>query len=368
MNEAIVDVLIPVHTDTRPIARAVSSVLAGTSAAVRVSVIVHNTKVAPIVANLGLLADDARVQVLPFADGIPSPAGPFNFAIGATTAPFFVLVGSDDQLETGAIDSWLTVQREQRAEMVVARIAHVGGGNDASPLLRWRGPALLHPEKDRLTYRSAPLGLISRRAFGTLRFTEGLPSGEDIVFANTIWFSGERLAHDRTGPAYLGHSDAGDRVTFLERPVPVDFAFLPLLFSADWYLKLGRAARTSIALKLLRLNVLDAVVARSIRLMANEADLGSLRNVIDRILESAPGCDRLLSRVDSAVIAAVQTDVNTLPTAIAGLGHRWELRNPGSVIARNPLFSLRREGAGRWLASSLRALSLVPRQATVDAG
>ncbi|WP_309616275.1 glycosyltransferase family A protein [Salinibacterium sp.] len=367
MQQSTVDVLIPVHSHTRPIARAVSSVLLGTSAPVKVLVIAHNIDAALIVANLGSLADDPRVQVLPFADGIPSPAGPFNFGIASTTSPFFSLLGSDDEFEHGAIDSWLSVQREQRASMVIARIQHVGGGNDASPLLRWRGPALLDPVKDRLTYRSAPLGLISRAAFGALRFTEGLPSGEDVVFANSIWFSGDRLAHDRFGPAYRGFTDGHDRVTASSRPVSVDFAFLPLLLTADWYLRLSGAARTSIAMKLLRLNVLDAVVSRRDSSTWSEEDTASLRQVVTQVLESAPGCERLLSRLDAAVIAAVRFDLAGLPAAVAALELRWELKNPHSVLSQSLAMTLRREGAARWLFASLTALTLLPREVNQNA-
>ena len=43
--------------------------------------------------------------------------------------------------------------------------------------------------------------------------SEGLPSGEDIVFGLEVWFSGEEIAFDARGPAYLVHSDGDERVT-----------------------------------------------------------------------------------------------------------------------------------------------------------
>ena len=60
--------------------------------------------------------------------------------------------------------------------------------------------------------------------FGELRFTEGLPSGEDVAFVTRMWFSGAPLAFDRTGPAYLENDDATDRVSFTLRSVADDYA------------------------------------------------------------------------------------------------------------------------------------------------
>ena len=64
-----VDLVIAVHTAQRPIERAVASVLSGTVAPVRVTVVCHGVDVALIMARLGSFADDPRVRLLPFADG-----------------------------------------------------------------------------------------------------------------------------------------------------------------------------------------------------------------------------------------------------------------------------------------------------------
>ncbi len=118
MTEPLVDVTIAVHSSTRPIARAVASVIDHTSAAVRVNVVAHNIDPEIIRENLGAYASDPRVRLLSLHDGIPSPAGPMNHGFANSTAPFISVIGSDDELAPGAIDSWLSVQAETGATPV----------------------------------------------------------------------------------------------------------------------------------------------------------------------------------------------------------------------------------------------------------
>ncbi|WP_309616274.1 glycosyltransferase family A protein, partial [Salinibacterium sp.] len=258
-----VDVVVAVHTVTRPIARAVDSVLAGTTAATRVTVIAHNIDPDVIAANLGDLMADRRVRLLSLHDSVPSPAGPFNLGLDRATAPFVSVMGSDDTFDPGAVDSWLSLQRRHNAGMVLARIRHDGGGSDSYPPVRLGRTQRLDGVKDRLSYRSAPLGLISRQHFGDLRFSEGLPSGEDLAFVTRMWFSGVPLAFDSTGPAYVGHHDEGDRVTSAQRDVSVDFRFLDEIYPTTWFARFTNDQRTALAAKFLRMHVFDAILARS---------------------------------------------------------------------------------------------------------
>ena len=121
----LVDVTIAVHSASRPIRRAVASVLDGTEAPVRVIVVAHNIDPAIIRDNLGDLATDDRVLMLDLQDGIRSPAGPMNAGFANSTAPFIALLGSDDEFAPGALDSWLRVQRSTGASTVIPKIAPV---------------------------------------------------------------------------------------------------------------------------------------------------------------------------------------------------------------------------------------------------
>ena len=72
----LVDLVIAVHSTERPIERAVRSVLAHTDAPTRVTVAVHEVDPTGISDRLGDLARDDRVRLLPYSDGLRSPAGP----------------------------------------------------------------------------------------------------------------------------------------------------------------------------------------------------------------------------------------------------------------------------------------------------
>jgi hypothetical protein len=355
MPAPLVDLVIPVHSASRPVARAVASVVEGTAAPVRVSVVAHNIDPAVISANLGAHAAHPAVRLLALADGIASPAGPMNHGLDRAEAPCVSVMGSDDELAPGAIDSWLRLRAQTSATAIIARVDILGRGMDPYPPVRnGRRTRDLDARKDRLAYRSAPLGLVDRGRFGHVRFTEGLASGEDLAYSAEVWFTG-RTAYDRTGPAYLVHDDAGDRVTFSPRSVAEDFAFLAAIETATWFTSLATAERRALAIKILRVHFFDAVLLRLRSpggIAAHAADLGA---IVARLEAIAPGVVALLARVDRRVIDAVTSDRPDPEQILALLGARWNYRSAGALMTRNPLLSLSRQAPLRTLYAGLRS-------------
>ena len=360
MTQYLVDLTIAVHSGTRPIARAVASVLDHTNAAVRVNVVAHNIDPQIIRENLGRFATDPRVRLLELRDGIPSPAGPMNHGFASSTAPFLSLMGSDDELAPGAIDSWLALQSQTNADVVLARIQLANGRTDPYPPVRWslRGARQrrLDGRKDRLAYRSAPLGLISRERFGDLRLSEGLASGEDLAYTLTLWFDGANIAYDLAGPAYVENADASDRVTADPRSVARDFAFLPEIEAASWFVGTTRAERTAIVLKLVRIHFFDAVLARSSsdeQLAEHRNDLVNLLAQFDRI---APGYSRLLSRADCTVFSTLRDGAAQAEHVRTALTARHTYLSPATLITRNPLLALHAQGPFRTLFAGYQVM------------
>ncbi|MHA3725083.1 glycosyltransferase [Leucobacter sp. HY1910] len=338
MTEPLVDLTIAVHSASRPIKRAVASVLDHTTAAVRVNVVAHNIDPEVIRANLGDYAHDARLRLLELRDGIPSPAGPMNHGFATSTAPFISVMGSDDELAPGAIDSWLALQRTTGAEAVLARIQLATGRPDPYPPVRLGlRTTRLDGRKDRLAYRSAPLGLIDRRRFGDLRLTEGLPSGEDLTYSLTVWYTGKHLAYDLGGPAYVINDDAPDRVTSAPRPIAQDFAFLDELEGLDWFAGAPRQDRVAIIVKLIRIHVFDAILARA----RTQADLDSNRAgllaLLARFERIAPGALALLSRADRRVFDVLADEGGTPADIAHALDRRHVYLSVSSLLPRNPL-------------------------------
>ena len=343
MSPSTTDVIIAVHTASRPIRRAVRSVIDHNGPNVRVMVVAHNIDLDIIKQNLEEYADHPRVAFAELRDGIGSPAGPMNLGLELSAADFVSVMGSDDELEPGTVDSWLALQQKSNADAVLTTIRHVGGVLVRSPPARpWRRMKM-DAVKDRLAYRSAPLGLISRTKFPDVRFSEGLASGEDLPFSTFVWFTAKNLAFDRTGPAYLVHDDAEDRVTAAPRPIDDDFVFLDLIIDSPWGKLLSRQQKTALAVKLLRMHVLDAVVNRE-SVGWNEGERQSLSRIILKIQEWSQGPENYLSALDYKVIDGIVTGSSTMEQMMSLIRLRWEYRSPAVILPRNPFYFLHRQG------------------------
>jgi len=348
-----VDLVVAVHSTGRPVERAVASVLDGTRSAVRVTVVCHNIGRAEIAGKLGPLAADPRVRLVEHVDGVRSPSGPFNRGMDEATAPFTSIMGSDDTLEPGAVDSWLRKQRADDADVVVTRLRHAAGPVVPTPPVRPGRTRRLDGTRDRLSYRSAPLGLVRREAFPSLRLTEGAPVGGDIAFVLALWFSGRRISYDRTGPAYVIGADAVDRVTFRPKPVAEEFTYLPSLVEAEWFMDLPARARASYAVKFLRVQVFGAVHNRPDPAFWTREERDDLRDVTRRVLGFAPGAERVLSVADRRLLDAV-LDVGTPVDRLFALSEaRRRYRSAAAVLTRDPSRLLAREAPLRFMTASV---------------
>lgn len=81
---------------------------------------------------------------------------------------------------------------ETGADAVLARIESADGTLTRTPPARPRRRHRLDPVRDRLAYRSAPLGLLRRATIERLglRFPTGLSTGEDLPFTTRLWTAG----------------------------------------------------------------------------------------------------------------------------------------------------------------------------------
>jgi hypothetical protein len=353
VTQPLVDLIIAVHTPQRPIARAVASVLRNTRSEVRVSVVCHNTDAGLIQAELDAFSGDHRLRLLECTDGIRSPSGPFNAGLDAATAPFTSIMGSDDELRPGTIDSWLALQRKHNAAVVISRLAHASGKPVPTPPTRpWRSSGL-DAVTDRLSYRSAPLGLVSRDEFGDLRLVPGLPTGEDIGYVTRLWFSGATIAFDRRGPAYVIHNDAADRVTFVAKPVAEELRFLPLLLNDPAVLSLSGTQKASLAVKLLRIHLFGAVWNRRDAQLWDAAERENLAALTRQCLQLAPHAERVLARADRALLDTILDPSASSERLIQQAVRRRRFPLPDTVIPRNIAYVAARDAPLRLLFSSV---------------
>ncbi len=349
-----VDVVIPVHEASRPIERAVGSALRNT-VPLRVTVVAHDLNADAVRARLGALADDARVRVVEHRDGLRRPAGPFNHGLDLATAAFVSVMGSDDELEPHAIDSWHRRAVRDGAEAVIPVLVHANGRLVPTPPTRPLRARGLSITKDRLSYRSAPLGLVSRERFPELRFDTSVATGEDIGFVTRVWSGASRVSFDRRGPAYLVHSDADTRTSTTIRPVAEDLAFIDPLIESPDFRALSADAQASVVAKILRINVIGAVSNRRDSAWS-DADRAALARTVHVLRNKVPLAERPLSLVDRRILDLASDVSSSHIDLILQVDRRRARLAPASLVARSIVDTLRREGALRMAAASVLAL------------
>ncbi|MEE6296771.1 glycosyltransferase family 2 protein [Georgenia wangjunii] len=351
---APVDVVIAVHTPRRPIGRAVASVLDGNAAQARLTVVCHNLTAAEIVAVVAPEHRD-RVRFLEHVDGIPSPSGPFNAGMDAADGEFVSIMGSDDVLDPGAVDSWLRLARRTGAETVVSRLV-LGTRRrpvPTPPVRPWRR-GLAHPVKDRLSYRSAPLGLVSTAARERLgaRLVEEIVVGDDVPYVTRLWFE-TRVAVDRRGPAYVIGEDAEDRVTLAPRPIAVELAFLRHLCAEPWFRGYTLEERRSACVKATRIHLFGAVHNRTDPAFWTAEERTALAQVATDLLAAAPGFERVLSLADRDLLDAVRSRHVSADRMIDAARARRRHGRPRTLLTRDPSRVLAREAPARLMAASV---------------
>jgi hypothetical protein len=228
-----VDVVIACHTPERPVGRAVASILEGNAEHANVLVVAHNRPAEEIRGAIRPEHRD-RVRILEHRDSFRSASGPFNAGMrdaggDEDTAPFVAIMGSDDTLAPGAVASWLAVQERTGAEFVITRLALGTAGHGVpTPAVRMLREGLVDLARDRLAYRSAPLGLMSRAMLARtgVHLVEGATVGGDVGMVTRLMGT-VPTAYDRFGPPYVIGEDAGDRVTYVIRPMREQLGFFP---------------------------------------------------------------------------------------------------------------------------------------------
>jgi glycosyltransferase involved in cell wall biosynthesis len=311
VQEPRVDMVIPVHNEKRPIGAAVRSLVdgglaAGRGGGLRITVVCHNISAATITP-LVLERDRDFVRFLELHDGIASPAGPLNHGIAYATAPYVGVMGSDDTVESGALSDWLTLAERHGSDAVIAPERHADGRTIRTPVLRPGRHLDLHPIKDRLSYRTAPLGLIRRSEVArlSLRFTPGFPTGDDQEFTSKLWFGGGRIDYARGAGRYVVGAEAADRVTFTRRPVGTELEFATALVHGEWFRGRSDAERQSIVVKLVRVHVFSLVQTRFDSGGWSEGDRVELARILSTLLEHAPRALAPLSLADHRLVSVI---------------------------------------------------------------
>ncbi|UEJ82572.1 hypothetical protein Bra3105_17350 [Brachybacterium halotolerans subsp. kimchii] len=361
-----VDVVIACHTPERPVGRAVTSILEGNAEHANVLVVAHNRPAGEIRGAIRPEHRD-RVRILEHRDSFRSASGPFNAGMrdagsGEDTAPFVAIMGSDDTLAPGAVASWLAVQERTGAEFVITRLALGTAGHGVpTPAVRMLRGGLVDLARDRLAYRSAPLGLMSRAMLARTgaHLVEGATVGGDVGMVTRLMGT-VPTAYDRFGPPYVIGEDAGDRVTYVIRPMREQLGFFPDLLEADWFTALPRSAHRAIGTKLLRIHVFGAVFYRQDAEIWTREEREALAEISADVLRRAPGCERPLSRADRRLLDACLDPGIGADELMAAARERRRHGRPATLLPREITQVLAREAPPRFMAASF-AVQMLPR-------
>lgn len=342
-----VNVIIACHNPARPVGRAVASVVGGNPEAA-VTVVCHNTSIDSIAASI-----DHDVEFLELHDGIKSASGPFEHGMEASDAEFVSIMGSDDTLEPGAVAHWLRLADSTGADVVQTRLLLEGAIVRTPPVRPWLS-GLADPVRDRLCYRSAPLGLVSReiRAATGARLVGGAPVGGDVPYVTKLWFQ-SKVAVQRSGPGYIIGESATDRVTYTDRPITVELAFVLHLLDDPWFVSLGRRERVSICAKLIRIHLFGVILNRSGPAWWTDTERASLAHVARRLLEAGPGVDRRLSVADNDLLRAILSRSASAEKMMSLARARRRHGRPATVVSSDPRYMFATEAPLRMMAASL---------------
>ena len=359
MSENVaVEAVIAIHDSSRPLQRAIDSLLESgleVGRELRITVVCHNVDPGEIASTLTDRVG-AAVSLVALNDGIRSPAGPFNLGISSSSAEFVSIMGSDDYLEPGALAAWLSIARSGSYAAVIAPQRHASGAVVRTPPVRPFHRGNRDPVKDRLAYRTAPLGLIRRSIVDTLglEFSRGFATGEDQLFSAKLWFSGAPVAYARREPRYVVGADASDRVTMQTRPMSVEFEAIDAFISSEWYLGQSTVVREAIATKIVRVHVFSAASTRSEAAEWSADDRAYVAQFLRRVRDVAPACERALSIADRRLVDALGSESTPAEQVAKLVIARRRFGHPATLITRDARSLLAVEAPVRFsLASAL---------------
>lgn len=364
--EVDVEVILPVHDSTRPIARAVRSVLDSGLAAgqLRITVVAHNLRAATVeralAPDFAAALDAGLLRVIELLDGSTSPAAPRALGLQLAHARYVSFVDSDDWLEPGALAAWLRLADRQGAAAVIPIERHASGALVRNPPVRVMRLGPLRPGSDRLVYRTALRGLIALDAVDDehLSFTTGGTNGSDQPFTLKLWHSGRLLEFASRRPAYVLGDDAISRVTRTPQPLATELA-APLEFLDEpWLAALTDRDREQAVTKIVRIHLLPQLAARlDGSAPKGEAEaLATAVYLLERCEHRAPGFRRSLSRIDAELVELLRsgTPTDSLRPLLAVRRH---FTHPRALLTTRWQDSLRRDAPIR-LATASVLLSL----------
>ena len=351
-----VDMIVAVHDTRRQVARAVGSILANPDPSIQALVVAHNLPTSDVeLALAGLMLEHPeRIRIIECHDGIPSPSGPFNLGLSESRANYVGIMGSDDELDLDAIADWRRRLERPRADMVIAKVVRGPLRNlvRSPPKRVWR-TGRLDFAKDRLSYRSAPLGLMRREAVDRLglRLLEGARNGGDLPFVTRLWLLGH-VVPSRGQASYVEHADAPVRVTHVAKPAREELDPVRVMLADPLIGTMSPAQLEALATKLVRRNLSDAVRKRDGGRALTKDDCAVITAIAHDLVALAPRTLRLVGRSQAEMFAEVARPQPDLARVAELDAETIRFDSQRSVLPADLTLLLSRQGQLRYVAAS----------------
>ncbi|WP_460799372.1 glycosyltransferase [Microbacterium sp. GXF0217] len=316
----------------------------------------HNIPRADVEHSLAdlLVAHPGRIRIEELHDGIPSPSGPFNFGMAESDADYVGIMGSDDELDPGAVTQWRRTAERHGADAVIAKVVRGDLRNLVrSPPKRLFRTGRLDFERDRLSYRSAPLGLMRREAVSRLqlRLLEGARNGGDLPFVTRLWLRG-RVVPAQGLAAYVEHADAPVRVTHVAKPVAEELAPVRRLLASEDVRSMTRGQREALATKLFRRNLTDSIRKRDGGRGFTVADIAEFRALIETLDEFAPRARAMLAIAHARMFDVFLTEQPDLDDVARHDAAAQRYRSPDAILPRRLHLVLHSQAQPRFMLAS----------------
>ena len=351
-QQPLVDIVIPVHSTSRPLQRAVSSALRAAPGQCRVTAVAHHLTAEQVHSMLSV-EQRAVVDVIESEDRGSTAAVPRNEALRRTSARYISFLDSDDTLDPGAVTRWLRIAERRGSDLVMPFQHHENPRVDITPIVRPLRRSDLDPVKDRLGYRSTAFGLIRMSAVRRTgaRFDESARTGEDQSFVMALYAGAHRIDLAPGLPGVLMHADGTDRVSRQLLPIRETVAAALDLGREPWFAGVPDELKRSYILKYIRVNFFPALehAVRSGTWDANYAR--SANAVFGELTQYAPHVTDQLSRADLRVARLLSPGTGE-QELLAALAERRRYTTPGALLTERWTRVLGRQAPLRVVAAS----------------
>ena len=353
----LVDVVIPVHSPSRPLGRAVDSALAGvqplTENAYAISVVAHHLSTEQV---RGMLTEQqlARVSIIEAPARGRTAAVPRTAGLEHTEATYVCFLDSDDTYQPGAVARWVRTAEDHLSDMVIPWLKHSNGRLDVTPVTRPGRTAGLDAVADRLVYRSSVFGLQRVETIRRLgaQFDVRTTTGEDQAFVLRLYAGASRIDYAPGEPTYVMHEDAADRVSRTPSPVRSQLQPAVRLVHEPWFAGIRRDLRRAFVVKVLRINLFEAVAAHIKAGTWTLEEAQGSREVLAVLLGTEPGARGDLSRADLRLIDLLLAEVTDTDRVADALAARRRFATPAALLTAEPARALGRDAPIRFVTAA----------------